>query len=139
MNSRDKLKLSGIKITPHKIEILDLFAEHGHMDATQIVKLLDSKSIDISLATVYRILSSFEANQLIRKHNFGNDQAIYELNRDNEHHDHLICLRCGQVIEFVNQQIEDLQALIAEQNQFKVSNHTLNIYGLCQECDSKTK
>lgn len=128
------LKSSGIKVTAHKIAIYELLYQHKHIDATQIINQLNHKSIEISLATVYRILSSFEQHKLISKHNFGNDQSFYEINSTVEHHDHLICTKCGIVIEFSNQQIEDLQAEIAKSNHFVISNHTLNIYGICEIC-----
>ena len=99
-----------------------------------IVQQLHEKQNDISIATVYRILASFEAHKIITKHNFGNEQAIYELTCAGEHHDHLICISCGQVIEFVNQQIEELQLAIAHQNKFEVFSHSLNIYGRCCQC-----
>ena len=134
-----QLKDAGIKITQHKLAVLELFAEYKHLDAFQIAKIFQAKDIDISLATIYRILSSFEEHKIITKHNFGNEHANYELAISNEHHDHLICIDCGKVIEFVNQQIEELQLQIAKQNQFEVKSHTLNIYGFCSECKDKQR
>lgn len=136
MNYIQQLKDCKIKITPHKIAILELFVQHKHIGAMQIVNTLAKQSIEISLATVYRILASFEEHKLISKHNFGNEQAIYELNNSLEHHDHLICTKCAKVIEFSNQEIEDLQISIAKLNNFQVINHTLNIYGICESCNS---
>lgn len=138
MNYIQQLKDCKIKITPHKIAILELFVQHKHISAMEIVNTLAKQSIEISLATVYRILSSFEEHKLISKHNFGNEQAIYELNNSLEHHDHLICTSCSKVIEFSNQQIEDLQISIAQLNNFQLLSHTLNIYGVCENC-SKVK
>lgn len=135
MNLQERLKDRGIKITQHKLAILDLFCEHKHLDAPAIVELLHEKKAAASLATVYRILSSFEIHKIIIKHNFGTEHAIYELiTSADEHHDHLVCVKCGQVIEFVDEQIENLQILIAKQNNFEVYSHTLNIYGYCQQC-----
>jgi Fur family ferric uptake transcriptional regulator len=129
-----QLRDTGIKITQHKLAILELFAEHKHLDAFKIAKTLQNKGIEISLATIYRILSSFEEHKIITKHNFGNEHANYELAVSNEHHDHLICLKCSKVIEFVSDEIEELQLQIAKQNNFEVKSHTLNLYGLCSEC-----
>lgn len=134
MDLTKQLKDAGIKITQHKLAILALFSEHKHLDAFKILTIFQSENIDISLATIYRILASFEEHNIITKHNFGNEHANYELAVANEHHDHLICMGCGKVIEFVNQEIEELQLQIAKQNQFEVHNHTLNIYGFCVEC-----
>ena len=134
MHSIDILKRYNIKITPHKLAVLELFAEHKHLDANQIIRYLNSNSSNISSATVYRILANFEQNAVITKHNFGNDQAIYELNQNENHHDHLICLGCGMVIEFNNPQIEEIQIQIAKANNFTMFNHNLNIYGHCQKC-----
>ncbi len=139
MNSHDYLKHLNIKVTPHKIAMLELFERFRHLDAMQSIKILDKQGINISTATVYRILSEFEQHQIITRHNFGNDQGIYELNRNSEHHDHLICVTCGKVIEFINPQIEELQLQIAAENNFIVSNHYLNIFGTCKDCNSTIK
>jgi Fur family ferric uptake transcriptional regulator len=134
MNYVEHLKLKQIKITPHKIAILELFDRYRHIDAMQIIHKLNEKSIVISLATVYRILASFEEKEIIIKHNFGNEQAIYELKSTTEHHDHLICISCGKVIEFTDYEIEALQLQIAKINDFQLINHSLNIYGKCSNC-----
>ena len=134
MNYIESLKIHKIKVTPHKLAILELFNHYRHLDATQIVQKLYEKTIIISPATVYRILASFESKLIISKHNFRNEQAIYELNIENSHHDHLICLKCGGVMEFNNQQIEDLQQIIAKNKNFQLVSHSLNIYGYCNLC-----
>ena len=134
MNYEQYLKERGVKITRHKLAVLELFAEQKHLDANIIVQQLHEKKTDISIATVYRILASFEAQQIVTKHNFGNEQAIYELASAGEHHDHLICIYCRKVIEFVDEQIEDRQRTIAQQNNFEIFSHSLNIYGRCQHC-----
>jgi Fur family ferric uptake transcriptional regulator len=129
------LKTAGIKITPHKIAILSLFHQRKHLNANEIVHILTNKKINISIATVYRILASFEAHKLVNKHNFGDDQAIYELYEAEEHHDHLICIKCGLVVEFSNQEMEDLQKSIAQKNNFIILRHSLIIYGNCDRCN----
>jgi Fur family ferric uptake transcriptional regulator len=137
MHSIDLLKRYDIKVTPHKLAVLELFTTHKHLDANQIIRLLNKNSSNISSATVYRILANFEQHSVISKHNFGNDQAIYELNQNENHHDHLICLSCGVVIEFNNPQIEEIQIQIAQANNFSMLSHNLNIYGHCKNCSGK--
>lgn len=134
LDTSEWLRNRGIKVTPHKIAILNILKQHKHIDAYQINTSLKDEGIDISIATIYRVLGSFEKAHIIDKLNFGNEQSIYELKDNEDHHDHLICTTCGVVIEFTNEQIETLQLKIAEQNNFHVHNHTLNIYGICAKC-----
>jgi Fur family ferric uptake transcriptional regulator len=129
------LKNMGVKITKHKIVILQLFDLYKHLDASQIHSLLRAQGTDISLATIYRILSVFESNNILEKHNFNEDQAIYELVRPNEHHDHLVCVKCNKVIEFFDCKIERIQERIAKENKFRIVNHHLNLYGICEDCE----
>jgi Fur family ferric uptake transcriptional regulator len=133
------LKQYNIKITTHKLAILELLNQFRHLDANQIIAKLHQQKSSISSATVYRILAHLEQHQILIKHNFGNNQAIYELNHQEQHHDHLICLDCGAVIEFNHQEIENMQLEIAQQNKFTMISHNLNIYGYCNTCtDLKT-
>lgn len=130
------LKNKGVKVTKHKIVILQLFDLYRHLDASHIHSLLKSQGTNISLATIYRVLSVFESNNIIVKHNFNEDQSIYELVRPNEHHDHLICIKCNKVIEFLDCKIERIQEKIARDNKFRIVNHHLNLYGVCEECEN---
>lgn len=125
----------GVKVTKHKLVILQLFDLYKHLDASQIHTLLTSQGTNISLATIYRVLSVFEANHIIAKHNFKEDQSTYELVRPDEHHDHLICIKCNKVIEFFDCKIEKIQEKIAKDNKFKIVNHHLNLYGICEDCE----
>ncbi len=134
MNSELYIKNKGIRVTKHKIVIFELFSTHKHLDANQIYDILHQQNINIGLATIYRILTNFELNAIIKKHNFNQEQATYELTEHNEHHDHLICLKCHQVIEFVDDQIELLQQQIATKHNFTMTHHILNIYGHCKFC-----
>lgn len=134
INQKEWLQNRGIKVTPHKLAVLNVFSLYKHLNVNQISDSLKSNSVDISMATIYRILSSFERHNIIDKLNFGNDQAIYELKGACEHHDHLICTKCGNVTEFNHPQIEALQLEIARENNFQVLNHSLNIYGICVDC-----
>lgn len=133
------LQNNGFKITAHKKTILELFTVHKHLDANQIHQMLKEQDISISLATIYRILAIFENQAIITKHKFQADQSTYELNDPTTHHDHLICLKCKHVIEFLDPNIEKLQNQIAQENGFKIINHSLNIYGLCSECQKPKK
>lgn len=128
------LKNKGIKLTKHKIAVLELLTANKHLDATQIFTLLQNQKIDISLATVYRILINLTNHEIIQKHHFNNEQSTYEIMKPNEHHDHLICVTCHKVVEFLDEKIETLQNDIAQANNFKIVSHSLNIYGICKNC-----
>lgn len=135
----DDLKTKGIKLTRHKIAIWELFNTYKHLDANQIYNLLIQQNIAIGIATIYRILTNFEKYNIIDKHNFNNEQSTYELKITNHHHDHLICIKCNIVSEFCSEEIEKLQQEIAKKNQFKIVNHSLNIYGICDNCNKNIK
>ncbi len=135
VNYKSLLKDKGIKITAHKLSVLEVLVQNRHVDANAILEKLHKKHNEISLATVYRILNFFESEGIVDKLNFSNGQAIYELSLpESEHHDHLICTSCGKIEEFHNEQIEELQLQIAKFKEFKVTTHTLNIYGICKLC-----
>lgn len=122
------------KTTKHKIAILQLFELHKHLDANQIYTILNSFSEKVSLATIYRVLSAFEAEGLILKNNFIHEHAVYEFANPAEHHDHLVCNKCNRVFEFFNDALEKLQEKIALEHEFKIVSHRLNIYGICKDC-----
>ena len=124
----------GIKLTKHKLAILKLFNNNKHLDANRINAMLREQGNSVSQATIYRVLSSFEAHNVIVRHTFNDELAVYELADPNEHHDHLICVKCNQVIEFFNCQIEKIQEQIAKSNNFIIVNHHLNLYGICFKC-----
>lgn len=130
----DVKKIIKGKITKHKTAILQLFELHKHLDANQIYTLLNMTPEKVSLATIYRVLSSFELEGLIMKNNFINDQAVYEFANPSEHHDHIICTECNTVFEFYNDKLEKLQDKIAKEYEFKIVSHRLNIYGVCKNC-----
>jgi Fur family ferric uptake transcriptional regulator len=133
-----KLLDAGIKVTKHKIAILQLFDLHKHLDANQIHSLLSIQGNDISQATIYRVLSTFEEHHIIAKHNFREDQSIYELADPETHHDHLICIRCNHMIEFFDSTIEQIQEQIAAKNKFTIVDHSLTLYGICETCATTT-
>ena len=99
-----------------------------------IKRLLDTGE-EIGLATVYRVLTQFEDAELVIRHNFEGGRSVFELN-DGHHHDHLVCVKCSKVIEFYNEGIEKLQDKVAEEHNFKLQEHSLVMYGMCESCST---
>jgi Fur family transcriptional regulator, ferric uptake regulator len=124
-----ELRKAGLKVTHPRMRILHLFEEspQRHLTAEDIYRrLLDSQE-DIGLATVYRVLTQFEAAGILIKHNFEGGQAVFELDRG-QHHDHMIDVDTGKVIEFVSDEIEKLQHEIAERHGYVIEDHSLVLY-----------
>jgi len=124
-----ELRKAGLKVTHPRMRILHLFEEspQRHLTAEDIYRrLLDSQE-DIGLATVYRVLTQFEAAGILIKHNFEGGQAVFELDRG-QHHDHMIDVDSGKVIEFVSDEIEKLQHEIAERHGYVIEDHSLVLY-----------
>jgi Fur family ferric uptake transcriptional regulator len=109
-------------------------AKEHHLSAEDIYRLLVEAKEEIGLATVYRVLAQFEAAGLIKRRHFESGQSVFELNHG-DHHDHLVCIECGRVEEFVDQAIEQRQAEIAKSAGFSMIEHSLNIYGICKSCE----
>lgn len=128
MESSD-LRNAGLKVTLPRLKILELLesSESRHMSAEEIYRKLMDDNEDVGLATVYRVLTQFEAAGLVRRHHFEGGSAVFELERGH-HHDHMVCLETGQVIEFVSDEIETLQHQIAEKHGFDVVDHSLVLY-----------
>jgi Fur family ferric uptake transcriptional regulator len=123
------LRKAGLKVTQPRKRILELLDEAGnkHVTADDIYRVLIQAGEDIGLATVYRVLNQFEAAGLVVKHNFEGGQAYYELD-SGDHHDHMVCVETGKVIEFSNTEIEKLQADIAKEHGYNIEDHSLVIY-----------
>jgi len=123
------LRKAGLKVTQPRKLILELLDEAGnkHVTADDIYRVLIQAGEDIGLATVYRVLNQFEAAGLVVKHNFEGGQAYYELD-SGAHHDHMVCVETGKVIEFSNAEIERLQAEIAAEHGYEIEDHSLVIY-----------
>lgn len=135
MEESQQLKEAGLKITMPRLKILQILeqsADH-HLSAEDVYRSLSSMGEDVGLATVYRVLTQFEAAGLIHRHNFEGGYSVFELSQG-EHHDHLVCVKCGRVDEFIDEMIEQRQQMIAERAGFKMTDHALNIYGLCPGC-----
>ncbi len=127
--SSGNLRKVGLKVTQPRKRILDLLEEtvNKHMTADDIYRVLMQAGDDIGLATVYRVLNQFETAGLVVKHNFEGGQAYYELD-SGTHHDHMVCVDTGKVIEFSNSEIERLQAEIAAEHGYDIEDHSLVIY-----------
>ncbi len=127
------LRKAGLKITLPRVKILEILAgNHGrHLSAEDIYRALIEQSEDIGLATVYRVLTQFEAAQLVKRHHFEGGTAVFELN-EGAHHDHIICMDCGQVEEFVDCGIERRQNDVATRLGFSIEEHNLILYGRCR-------
>lgn len=135
-----ELKASGLKATLPRLKILDIFqtAEVRHLSAEDVYKILLNDNLDVGLATVYRVLTQFEQAGLLQRNHFETGKAVFELN-EGSHHDHLVCLECGRVEEFFDEEIEQRQLRIAEQHGFQIADHALALYGHCKECRVKAK
>jgi Fur family ferric uptake transcriptional regulator len=124
------IKRAGLKITQPRVKILDLLSnshEH-HLSAEDIYKSLLGNGEEIGLATVYRVLTQFEAAGLVNRHHFEGGQAVFELATE-EHHDHMVCMKTGKVIEFYDEIIEQRQRELAKQHNFRIKDHSLILYG----------
>ena len=128
MESQD-LRKAGLKVTHPRMRILQLLeqAKPRHMTAEDIYRLLLDQGEDIGLATVYRVLTQFEAAGLVLKHNFESGQSVYELDRG-QHHDHMVDIETGKIIEFESSEIEELQARIAAEHGYQIEDHALVLY-----------
>jgi Fur family ferric uptake transcriptional regulator len=131
-----QIKEAGLKVTRPREKILAVLerSERRHLSAEDVYKELLSTGEEIGLATVYRVLTQFEAAGLVCRRHFEGGQSLFELN-SGTHHDHLICIKCGQVLEFVDPLIEERQQAIAAEKGFRIEDHTLVIYGVCGDCD----
>ena len=135
MEGKD-LRKAGLKVTLPRLKILEIL-ERGatrHMSAEEIYKHLLESHEDIGLATVYRVLTQFEAAGLVARHHFENGMAVFELNHG-AHHDHIVCMDCGHVEEFVDKDIEERQEAIAGRLQYSIEEHSLVLYGRCLRTD----
>ena len=123
------LRKAGLKITHPRKRILEIMegTQTKHVTADDIYRILIKSNEDIGLATVYRVLNQFESAGLVEKHNFESGQAYYELD-SGHHHDHMVCVETGKVIEFVSEEIEAAQKRIAEEHGYEIEDHSLVIY-----------
>jgi Fur family transcriptional regulator, ferric uptake regulator len=136
MTTIKELKSTGLKATLPRLKILEIFqkGEPRHMTAEDVYKILLQDQTDIGLATIYRVLLQFEQASILTRSSFDGGKAVYELN-EGHHHDHLVCLDCGKVEEFYDEEIEIRQKTIAKSKGFVIADHALSLYAHC----SKTK
>ena len=129
MEQRHELRKAGLKVTLPRLKILEIFegSELRHLSAEDIYKDLLESGEDIGLATVYRVLTQFEAAGLVTRHNFEGGHSVFELD-DGEHHDHMVCVESGDVVEFFNEEIERLQREMARQHGYELLDHNLVLY-----------
>jgi Fur family transcriptional regulator, ferric uptake regulator len=133
------VKQKGLKYTEQREIVLNILLHaNNHLTAEEIYNLIKETKPDsnIGIATVYRALSFLEEVNLITSITFGADGKKYESSQK-DHHDHLICTNCGKIIEFVDDEIEKRQDRIAKKNKFKVTSHSMQLYGTCESCQEK--
>ncbi len=133
----NELRKVGLKVTLPRIKILEILesAEHRHLSAEDVYKILLEAGDDVGLATVYRVLNQFDDAGILNRHHFEGGKSVFEIGHK-KHHDHLVCLKCGRVIEFEDDVIERRQDEVAERNNMKLTHHSLYLYGECKvECD----
>ena len=135
MNNSQEIKKAGLKVTLPRIKVLQILenTRNRHLSAEEIYKLLLDAGEDVGLATVYRVLTQFESAGLVIRHHFDGDHSVYELD-DGKHHDHIVCVSCGAVTEFIDETIEARQLAIAETHGYQMTDHCLYIYGYCGKC-----
>lgn len=130
-----ELKKAGLKVTLPRVKIMQILESCAdrHMSAEDVYKALRDADEDVGLATVYRVLTQFEAAGLVQRHHFEGGSSVFEMASD-DHHDHMVCTKCGKVEEFLDETIEAQQEKVAEKLGYEISDHSLYLYGLCPAC-----
>lgn len=134
MDAQD-LKSAGLKVTLPRLKILEVLekSQNHHLSAEDIYRALIEQHEEVGVATIYRVLTQFEKSGIVNRLNFENNLSVYELSNV-EHHDHLVCVKCNEIVEFQDDVIESHQLQIAEQYGFQLTDHSLYLYGLCRRC-----
>lgn len=130
------LRNAGLKVTLPRVKILQILerqVDERHLTAEKVYKILLSEEEEIGLATVYRVLTQFEAAGLVTRHHFEGGNSVFELSTG-DHHDHILCMKCGKVDEFTDEFIETRQREIAERLGYELTDHGLYLYGFCPKC-----
>lgn len=131
----EDLRKAGLKVTLPRVKILEILAGSGrHLSAEDIYRSLIEHGEEIGLATVYRVLTQFEQAELVKRHHFEGGTSVFELN-EGEHHDHIVCMDCGRVEEFMDCGIEQRQLDVASRLGFDIAEHNLILYGRCRRPD----
>ena len=135
---REHIQKAGLRRTGQRDLILERFLKtEEHLTSEDLYWLVHKEDPSIGHTTVYRTLKLLTEAGLAREVRFGDNKTYYEHHYDHQHHDHMICTECGQVIEFFSQEIENLQDEMAEKFGFRLSHHSLRMWGLCAECQEK--
>ncbi len=131
-NENQELRDAGLKVTLPRVKILSILENNSthHMSAEDVYKSLLEQGDDVGLATVYRVLTQFESAGLVMRHHFEGGHSVFELSTD-EHHDHIVCVKCGKVVEFLDEEIELRQEKVAADHGFRITSHSHYIYGEC--------
>ena len=129
----EELKDAGLKATQPRLKILSILERNRdqHMSAEDVYRALMATGDDLGLATIYRVLMQFESAGLVMRHHFAEGHAVFELD-SGEHHDHILCIDCGKVTEFVDATIERRQVMIAKRHGFTLADHSLVLHGRCE-------
>lgn len=129
------LRSRGHRVTQERLALFEeIFAQHKHIDAEELLAAMKARGLKISRATVYRNLDLLVECGMVRKQRLGQDRFFYEHVHGGQHHDHLVCTGCGRVVEFVSPGIAALQSEICRAHGFVPTRHTLQISGLCNDC-----
>ena len=136
-DQNEELKRAGLKITLPRVKILSILQspDNQHISAEDVYKILLEQNEEIGLATVYRVLYQFDDAGIETRHHFEGGKSVFELSHK-KHHDHLVCLKCGKVVEFEDDVIVQRQLDIAKSHNIKLTNHSLYLYGECEEVDA---
>ena len=134
-SENQELRNAGLKVTLPRVKILQILesSDNKHMSAEDVYNALIEADEDVGLATVYRVLTQFEDAGLVMRHHFEGGHSVFELDSV-DHHDHIVCNKCGKVEEFFDEVIENQQEKIAKKFGFKITDHSLYLYGLCADC-----
>ncbi len=136
-SENQELRKAGLKVTLPRVKILQILenSERKHMSADDVYLALVESDQEVGLATVYRVLTQFEGAGMVTRHNFEGGRSVFELTSE-DHHDHIVCTSCGKIREFFDEIIEDRQVKIAENLGFRITDHSMNLYGICEDCQA---
>lgn len=138
MSANDQqLKEAGLKVTSPRLKVLEVLkaSPDQHVSAEELYKMMIEQDEEIGLATIYRVLNQFDDAGIVTRHHFEGGKSVFELS-DKHHHDHLVCLKCGKVIEFEDEVIEERQLRVSEKYNIKLTHHSLYLYGECQDTEA---
>lgn len=134
---QQQLRDAGLKVTSPRLKVLEVLkaTPDQHVSAEELYKMMIEQDEEIGLATIYRVLNQFDDAGIVTRHHFEGGKSVFELS-DKHHHDHLVCLKCGKVIEFEDDVIEKRQLQVAEKHNIKLTHHSLYLYGECNDTEA---